>query len=157
NLCRGAAVLIILLAAALVAVLVWKSRLAMETLGLGFLIGTTWDPVNEPGHHIFGALPFIWGTVATSVLAMLIAVPLGIGTAAFLAEIASPWLRRLGSFLVEMLAAIPSVVYGFWGIAVLKPFLEDLIPGSGNSVFSASLVLSVMIVPYIIAVSFDVC
>jgi phosphate transport system permease protein len=84
-------------------------------------------------------------------------VPLGVGTAAFLAEIAPPWLRRLGSFFVEMLAAIPSVVYGFWGIAVLKPFLDRVHPGSGNSVFSASLVLSVMIVPYVTAVAFDVC
>jgi phosphate transport system permease protein len=157
NLCKSCAFLIILLAVLLVVVLVWKSWLAMRTLGLGFLFGTTWDPVNEPGHHIFGALPFIWGTVATAFLSMLIAVPLGIGTAAFLAEIASGWLRRSGAFLVEMLAAIPSVVYGFWGMAVLKPLLESWIPGSGNSVFSASLVLSVMIVPYIIAVSFDVC
>src|SRR5262249_5118628 len=113
--------------------------------------------VDAPGHHVFGALPFIYGTLATSLLSMLIAVPLGIGTAAFLAEIAPAWLRRAGSFLVEMLAAIPSVVYGFWGFAVLNPSLDRVLPGSGNSVFSASLVLSVMIVPYVTAVSFDVC
>jgi phosphate transport system permease protein len=157
NLCKGAAGLVVLLAGALVVVLLGKAWYAITTLGPGFLVGMVWDPVDEPGHHVFGALPFIWGTLATSFLSMLIAVPLGIGTATFLAEIAAPWLRRFGSFMVEMLAAIPSVVYGFWGIAVLKPFLDRVIPGSGNSVFSASLVLSVMIVPYVAAVSFDVC
>jgi phosphate transport system permease protein len=157
NLCKGAAALVILLAGALVVVLLGKSWYAMRTLGPGFLVGMVWDPVDDPAHHAFGALPFIYGTLATSLYSMLIAVPLGIGTATFLAEIATPWVRRFGSFLVEMLAAIPSVVYGFWGIAVLKPFLEKMIPGSGNSVFSASLVLSVMIVPYVTAVAFDVC
>jgi phosphate transport system permease protein len=156
-LCKGAAGLVVLLAASLVAVLVAKSWYAMRTIGPGFLLGTVWDPVEGEGHHVFGALPFIYGTVTTSILAMLIAVPLGVGTAAFLAEIATPWLRRTCSFLVEMLAAIPSVVYGFWGMAVLKPFLDQLIDGSGNSIFSASLVLAIMIVPYVTAVSFDVC
>jgi phosphate transport system permease protein len=155
-LCKGAAGLIILLAATLVAVLFAKSWYSMRTLGPGFLLGTDWDPVEGPGHHVFGALPFIYGTVMTALLAMLLAVPLGVGTAAFLAEIATPWLRRTGSFLVEMLAAIPSVVYGFWGMVVLKPFLDRVID-VGNSIFSASLVLAIMIVPYVTAVSFDVC
>jgi phosphate transport system permease protein len=158
GLCKGAAGLVIVLAGALVVVLLGKSWYAIRTIGPGFLIGTVWDPVEGEGHHVFGALPFIYGTVATSLLAMLVAVPLGIGTAAYLAEIATPWLRRAGSFLVEMLAAIPSVVYGFWGIAVLKPLLDQhFISGSGNSIFSASLVLAIMIVPYVTAVSFDVC
>src|SRR5690349_17658325 len=109
---QGAALLVVLLAALLAAVLVWKSLLAIETLGLRFFFDTTWDP--EPTHRDFGALAFVFGTVTTSAIAMFIAVPLGVGTAAYLSEIAPAWLRRTGSFLVEMLAAIPSVVYGFW-------------------------------------------
>jgi phosphate transport system permease protein len=156
-LCKGAAILVLVLAGLLLAVLVWKSWPAIRDLRLGFLTGTRWDPEDAPGHHVFGALAFVYGTVYTSLIAMLIAVPLGIGTAAFLAEIAPGWLRRSASFLVEMLAAIPSVVYGFWGMFVLKPFLEGIIPGSGSSIFSAGLVLAVMVLPYIAAVSYDVC
>jgi phosphate transport system permease protein len=139
----------------LVIVLVQKSWLGITHIGLDFLTGSVWDP--EKDHQIFGALSFVFGTVYTSVIAMVIAVPLGIGTAVFLAEIAPPWLRRVASFLVEMLAAIPSVVYGFWGLFVLKPFLESIIPNSGSSIFSAGLILAIMIVPYVAAVSFDVC
>jgi phosphate transport system permease protein len=156
-LCQGAAILVLALAALLLLVLIAKSWLAISELGFSFLTRTRWDPEDAPEHHVFGALAFVFGTVYTSILAMLIAVPLGIGTAAFLAEIAPGWLRRSASFLVEMLAAIPSVVYGFWGMFVLKPLMEDLIPGSGSSIFSAGLVLAVMILPYIAAVSFDVC
>jgi phosphate transport system permease protein len=155
GLCKGAACLVILLAILLLLVLLFKSWLAIKTLGFSFLISDDWNPRH--GQQSFGALPFVYGTVATSVIAMLIAVPLGVGTAAFLAEIAPGWLRRSASFLVEMLAAIPSVVYGFWGMFVLAPFLEDLIPDSGKSIFSAGLILAIMIVPYVTAVSFDVC
>jgi len=160
GLCQGAALLVIVLAALLVAVLVWKSWLAIQTLGGRFFVDTTWDP--EPSHRRFGALAFVWGTVATSALAMLIAVPLGVGTAAFLAVIAPPWLRRAGSFLVEMLAVVPSVVYGFWGLFVLSPFLQDVItalggPNTGGvGILPAGLILSIMIVPYVASVSFDV-
>src|SRR5205085_8659010 len=123
--CQAAAFLILALAALLAVVLVWKSWLALETIGGQFFVDTTWDP--EPTHRHFGAVAFIWGTVATSAIAMLIAVPLGVGTAAFLSELAPGWLRRAGSFFVEMLAAIPSVVYGFWGLFVLSPVLQGLI------------------------------
>src|SRR5438309_112905 len=112
TLCQGAAVLVIVLFVALVTVLVWKSLPAFRTIGLRFFAEKTWDPV----HRVFGARAFVYGTVATSALAMLIAVPLGIGTAAFLSEVAPRWLRRPAAYLVEMLAAIPSVVYGFWGL-----------------------------------------
>src|SRR5439155_24562387 len=126
-----------------------------------FFTQTTWDP--EPDHRIFGSLAFIYGTVATSVIAMTLAVPLGIGTAAYLSEIAPGWLRRPGSFLVEMLAAIPSVVYGFWGLFVLSPLLQHGItklggPNTGGSgLLPAGLILSIMIVPYVAAVAYDVC
>jgi phosphate transport system permease protein len=153
-------VLIIVLAALLFVVLVWKSWLAIKTIGIHFLTSTTWDP--EPTHRSFGALAFIYGTVITSLIAMVIAVPLGVGTAAFLSEIAPLGLRRVGSFLVEMLAAVPSVVYGFWGLFVLAPVMQKVFTAVGGpnqggvGILSAGIVLSIMIVPYIAAVSYDV-
>jgi phosphate transport system permease protein len=94
---------------------------------------------------------------------MFIAVPLGIGTAAFLSEIAPHWMRRVGSFMVEMLAAVPSVVYGFWAMFVLGPQLQKFVTALGGpnfggiGLFPAGIVLAIMIVPYITAVSYDVC
>jgi phosphate transport system permease protein len=158
--CQISALLVIVLALLLAAVLVWKSWLAIKTIGASFFISETWDP--ESTHRQFGSLAFIWGTVATSAIAMVIAVPLGVGTAAFLAEIAPGWLRRAGSFLVEMLAVVPSVVYGFWGLFVLAPFLQQIITAVGGpnqggvGILPAGLILSIMIVPYVASVSFDV-
>src|SRR5262245_12733807 len=160
-LCATAALLVVLVSALLVWVLFSKAALAIRTLGWRFLIDTNWDPQEE--HHAFGALTFIYGTLATSTIAMVIAVPLGIGTAAYLSEIASAWLRRIASFLVEMLATIPSVVYGFWGLFVLAPSLQVFYtwlggPNTGGvGIFAAGLILSIMIVPYITAVSYDAC
>ncbi len=160
-LCRAATVAVVLLFVALVAVLAWESWLAVTTVGGRFLTTATWDP--EPSHRKFGALAFIWGTVATSAIAMLIAVPLGVGTAAYLSEIAGPRVRRVGGFLVEMLAAIPSVVYGFWGLFVMAPAIQSVItalsgPNTGGlGILPAGLILAVMIVPYVTAVSFDSC
>ena len=160
-LCQAAAVLVIVLAALLVVILLWQSWLAIQSIGGRFFTSTTWDP--EPTHRQFGALAFIYGTVATSAIAMLIAVPLGVGTAAFLSEIASGWFRRTGAFLVEMLAAVPSVVYGFWGLFVLAPALQSVMTALGGpnqggvGIVPAGLLLSIMIVPYITAVSYDAC
>lgn len=161
GLCQAAAWSIVVLAAALVAILLWKSLLAIEATGLAFFTSEVWDP--EPNHRRFGALTFIYGTVATSAIAMLLAMPLGVGTAAFLSEIASGWVRRIGSFLVEMLAAIPSVVYGFWGLFVLAPALQRLYTAVGGpnqggvGILAAGLILSIMIVPYVAAIAYDVC
>ncbi len=160
-LCQAAAIIVVVLAVLLVVVLTWQSWLAMQTIGVHFFTQTTWDP--EPDHRIFGSLAFVYGTVATSAIAMLLAVPLGIATAAYLSEIAPGWLRRPASFLVEMLAAIPSVVYGFWGLFVLSPYLQKLIswlggPNTGGSgLLPAGIVLAIMIVPYVAAVGHDVC
>jgi phosphate transport system permease protein len=160
-LCQAAAWFIIILAGLLVLVLFWKAWLALRTIGWRFLTDTTWDP--EPDHRVFGALAFVYGTLATSGIAMLIAVPLGVGTAAYLSEIAPGWLRRTASFLVEMLAAVPSVVYGFWGLFVLAPLLQGFYswiggPNQGGvGIFAAGFILSVMIVPYVTAVSYDAC
>jgi phosphate transport system permease protein len=158
--CEAAGVAVVLLMVALVAVLAWRAWDSIRVNGLSFFTTATWDP--EPTHRRFGALAFIYGTVVTSAVAMLLAVPLGVGTATFLSEMAPHWLRRVGSFLVEMLAAIPSVVYGFWGLAVFAPLLERLIRALGGpeqagiGLLSAGLVLGIMVVPYAAAVSFDV-
>ena len=125
------------------------------------LTSQTWDSNRKP--PIFGSLAFVYGTLATSAIAMLFAVPLGIGAAAFMSEIAPSWVRRTGSFLIELLAAVPSVVYGFWGIHFLRPAVQWFFvkiggpntPGTG--ILSAGLILAIMIVPYITAITFDVC
>jgi phosphate transport system permease protein len=112
----------------------------------------------------FGIWVFVYGTLATSAIAMLVAVPLGIGTAAFLSEIAPAWLRRACSFLTELLAAIPSVVFGFWGLFFIAPVLDAVFKAvgitsaaSGQGILSAGLILAIMVLPYITAISFDVC
>ena len=159
--CQAAAVLVIAVFLALLGILTWQAWPAMHTIGLRFFTTAEWDP--QPDHQKFGALTFVYGTVVSSVIAMLIAVPLGIGTAAFLSEIAPRSVRRVGAFLVELLAAIPSVVYGFWGVLVLTPIIQAVMTAFGGpnvggaSILSAGLVLSIMIVPYVAAVSFDVC
>src|SRR5262249_51821847 len=112
-----------------------------------------------------GALVFVYGTLVTSLIAMLIAVPLGVGAAAYLSELAPPRVRKACAFLLELLAAIPSVIYGFWareflakrGLAPLFDAmgLPNVAPGQG--ILAAGLVLAVMILPYITAVSYDVC
>lgn len=155
----SAALLVILLVGLIVALLSLQAWPALHSLGLSIVAGNNWDPT----HDLFGGLPFLYGSVVTSVLAMLLAVPLGVGTATFLAEIAPSWLRRGGSFLVELLAAIPSVVYGFWGIYFLAPNVQKVFHAwggpnvGGKGLLSAGLILAIMIVPYIAAVSYDVC
>lgn len=143
--------------------------LALRKYGLGFLTGTTWDPV----HQEFGALPFIVGTLATSFGALLLAVPLAVGSALFVSEYAPGWLAGPVSYLVELLAAIPSVVYGFWGIFVLAPvvrkiqlaiFLDPSLrqigflrsTPTGLGLFTAVLILAIMIIPFTASVARDV-
>jgi phosphate transport system permease protein len=159
---------VLLLAAGLVAALGWESWAAIRAFGLRFLITSHWDPVAGE----FGALPFIYGTLVSSLLALLIAVPLSLGAAIFLAELAPAWVRPPVAFLIEMLAAVPSVVYGLWGIFVLVPWLRDWVqpalgqtlgflplfqgPPYGIGMLAAGLILSIMIVPYITSVSREV-
>ncbi len=160
-LCSGAALLVILIALLLLTVITWMAWLSIHTNGLSFFTGREWDP--EEDHRVFGSLAFVYGTLASSLLAMLIAVPLGVGTAAFLSDIAPHWLRRAGSFLVEMLAAVPSVVFGFWGMFVLGPSLQQMVSWMGGPNFGgvgilpAGIILAIMVVPYVTAVSYDVC
>src|SRR6478609_2842189 len=117
--CQAAAGLVVFLAASLLVVLVIESWPFFAEVGFSFLRVVPWNPGGNP--PAYGGLALIYGTLVTSALAMLLAIPLGVGTAAFLAEVAPEWLRRAGSFLVELLAAIPSVVYGLWGLLYFAP------------------------------------
>jgi phosphate transport system permease protein len=163
------ATLILVLTAALVYELWIHSAASREKFGFRFLYTSTWDPVAEN----FGALPFIYGTVVTSALALLIAVPFGVGAAIFLAELAPPKLSDGMTFLIELLAAVPSVIIGLIGILVLVPILSKVVPPIkdlfgdhppfffsgpfyGVSILSAGVVLSVMVAPFIISVSREV-
>jgi phosphate transport system permease protein len=162
---RGAGIFVLTLVAALVVVLVWDALPVLVQAGeYRLFTSQEWVPKPSPGSApIYGSLAFIWGTVATSVIAMLIAVPLGVASAAFLSEIAPPWLRKFGAFLIELLAAIPSVVYGFWGLFILAPAIQHLFTAlggpntGGNGLLAAGAILSIMILPYVTAISFDVC
>ncbi|MBV9124813.1 MAG: phosphate ABC transporter permease subunit PstC [Planctomycetes bacterium] len=175
RICQASALSVLVVVVLLWVILFHQSWLAIKTLSWPFLIRNDWNPAE--GHERLGALAFIYGSVVTSVLALALAVPLGVGTAAFLAEIAPGWLRRGGSFLVELLAAIPSVVYGFWGINFLAPGADLHLGGfsihfpgvqnvfnwvggpdtGGKGLLAAGLILAIMIVPYVAAVSYDVC
>jgi phosphate transport system permease protein len=141
---------------------------AITKFGWNFLATTTWDPVRDQ----YGALSFIYGTVVSSLLALIIAVPLGLGTAILLSEMMPRWLETPMSFLVEMLAAIPSIVYGLWGIFVLVPWLRTVVEPMlakslgflpffkgapyGFGMLAAALVLAVMILPIITSISRDI-
>jgi phosphate transport system permease protein len=142
---------------------------AIREFGLGFLTSKSWNPVAGE----FGALPFIFGTVVSSMLALLIAVPLAVGLAIFLTELAPRWVAAPVAFGTELLAAIPSVVYGLWGIFVLVPWLRRAIqqpladrvgdtivlfrgPAYGVSILAGGVILAIMVIPFISAVSREV-
>lgn len=160
-------VVVVLLFSLLVALTV-QALPSIRHFGLAFLISAEWDPAKDR----YGALPFMLGTIASSTIALLLAVPLGVGVALCLSEVAPPWLSRRLGFLVELLAAIPSVVYGLWGIFILGPWLRDIAepalekhwafsplfsgPPMAVSMFTAGVLLGIMVVPYIAAVSTDV-
>jgi phosphate transport system permease protein len=142
------------------------SSTALKVFGWHFVVGTNWDPVKED----FGALPFIYGTVMSSLLALLIAVPVGLGTGIFLAEIAPKRMAGPIAFVVELLAAVPSVVYGMWGIFMIVPLMQKVQatvgsrwgsfplfsgPPVGVGLLTASIVLAIMILPFIAAISKD--
>ncbi len=162
------ALVILVLIAGLTFALVVDSWPSIQKFGLRFLVSTDWDPVND----VYGALPFIYGTAVSSALALLIAVPLSLGVALCLSEMAPAWLSTRLGFLVELLAAIPSVVYGLWAIFVLGPSIRDYAepvlaktlgflplfqgPPVAVGMLSAGVVLAVMVIPYVSSVSTDV-
>jgi phosphate transport system permease protein len=145
-----------------------QSTLSINKFGWGFITSTTWDPV----HDKFGALPFIFGTLFSSLIALFIALPLSVGIAIFLSEFAPRWLEQPVSLLVELLAAIPSIVYGLFGMFIMAPWLRKTIepflgdhlgfiflfkgPPYGLGMLAAALILTIMILPIITSISRDV-
>jgi phosphate transport system permease protein len=147
---------------------------AMREYGFAFLTTTRWAPSLDP--PVLGAVGPVYGTLVTSFIAMLIAIPVGLGVAIFLTELCPQWLRRPIGIAIELLAGIPSIIYGMWGFFVLAPFLADTVqpfmikicadipvlntifagPPSYLSLFNASLILAIMVLPFITAISVDV-
>ncbi len=162
------AILILAILFALAAVLVVEAMPSIRQFGFHFLLSTDWDPTND----VYGALPFIYGTIVSSALALVIAVPLSLGIGLCLSEMVPAWLSARLGFLVELLAAIPSVVYGLWAIFILGPWLRDHIepwlshylgflplfqgPRVSVGMMTAGVVLAIMVLPYIAAVCTDV-
>ncbi len=150
----------------------WGGRLAFETFGLDFITSSEWDVVGGS----FGALVPIYGTIVTSVIALVIAVPVSIGIALFLTDIAPRWIRSPIAIAVELLAAIPSIIYGMWGLFVFAPFMAANVdpwlseklsgwpvigpiftgPPIGIGMLTAGIVLGIMVIPFIAAVARDV-
>jgi phosphate transport system permease protein len=172
QLTRAAAIGVLVLLSAIILSLIRGSIPALSTFGFSFLISERWNPVTE----IFGALPAIYGTVITSFFAMLFAVPLGLMIAFFLTELCPQWLRRPIGIAIELLAGIPSIIYGVWGLFVFAPFLQETLqpfligtlgnvpligplfggPPYGIGLLTAGLILAIMVLPFITSISRDV-
>jgi len=171
-LAKAAAVLTMVLLFAILVSLVIGAWPAISKYGLGFLFSTVWDPVQLE----FGGLVMIYGTIVTSLIAVLIAVPISFGIALFLTELSPPWLKRPLGTAIELLAAIPSIVYGMWGLLVFGPILAQYVqaplqaafdgvpvlgalvsgPPVGIGLLSAGIILAIMIIPFIASVMRDV-
>ena len=169
---RAAGLLVLVLMGAIIVTLAVGGWPALRTFGLGFVANPDWDPSAD----IYGGLVPIYGTLVTSVLALLMAVPVAFGIAFFLTELAPTWARRPVGTAVELLAAVPSIIYGMWGFFVIVPFMADTLepplidslgnlPGigvlfsgapRGTGIFTAALVLAIMVVPFIAATMRDV-
>ena len=172
HLTKSAAIAVLLLLGGVIVALIVGALPALQTFGLEFLTGQRWNPVTEK----FGALAPIYGTVVTSLIAMLIAVPVGLFIAVFLTEICPLWLRRPIGIAIELLAGIPSIIYGIWGLFVFAPFMQTTVqpflisvfgdvpvlsaifagPPYGIGVLTASLILAIMVLPFITSISRDV-
>ncbi len=169
---RSAAITVLLLLGGVILTLIQGSWLSLSTFGPAFLTTEKWNPVAEE----FGALAPIYGTLLTSLIAMLIGIPISIGIAIFLTELCPPRLKRSISTAIELLAGIPSIIYGIWGLFVLAPFLQAHVqpllistfagvpvlgtlfagPPYGIGIFTAGIILSIMVLPYITSVTRDV-
>ena len=169
---RSAAIMVLVLLGGVIISLVHGSIPALQAFGFDFLIEQRWNPVTEK----FGALAPIYGTIVTSVIAMLIAVPIGLLIAVFLTELCPAFLRRPIGIAIELLAGIPSIIYGIWGLFVFAPFLQQTLqpflistfgnvpvlsslfagPPYGIGVLTASLILAIMVLPFITSISRDV-
>jgi phosphate transport system permease protein len=174
-LCRGAGVLVLLILGAIILTLFVGGLPAFQAFGIEFLWSTAWQPVE--GREQYGALVPMLGTIVSSVVAIIFAVPVAFGVAFFLTELAPPWMRRPIGTAIELLAAIPSIIFGMWGLFVLVPFVQHYIQltlgdtlgaipligflfasnsFAGTSTFTAALVLAIMILPFIAATMRDV-
>ena len=171
-LAKSAAILTLGLLFGILASLVVGAWPAITEYGLGFLTSTTWDPVRNE----YGGLVMIYGTLATSIIALLIAVPVSFGIALFLTELSPSWLKRPLGTAIELLAAVPSIVYGMWGLMVFSPILATYVqqplqslfkgvpllgalvsgPPVGIGILSAGIILAIMIIPFIASVMRDV-
>jgi phosphate transport system permease protein len=172
HLTRAAAIFVLLLLSGVILSLVIGAWPALIKFGPGFLVSERWNPVTEN----FGALAPIYGTVVTSLIAMVIAVPVGLMIAMFLTEICPQWLRRPIGIAIELLAGIPSIIYGIWGLFVFAPFLQETLqpflistlgevpgiaplfagPPYGIGVLTAGLILAIMVLPFVTSISRDV-
>ena len=172
HLTRAAAVTVLVILGGIIVSLIHGSWPALRTFGLSFLYEQSWNPVTEK----FGAVAPIYGTVLTSVIAMLIAVPVGLFIALFLTELCPMWLRRPIGIAIELLAGIPSIIYGIWGLFVFAPFLQQYVqpflitvfgnvpvlstlfagPPYGIGIMTAGLILAIMVLPFITSISRDV-
>src|SRR5258707_922348 len=171
---RACAISVLLILGGIILSLIVGAWPAIREYGLSFLFTSRWAPSADP--PVLGALGQIYGTLVTSVIAMVIAIPVGIGIAIFLTELCPQWLRRPIGIAVELLAGIPSIIYGMWGFFVLGPFMADTFqpfmirlfdgvpvlgsvfagPPSYLSLFNAALILAIMVLPFITAISVDV-
>jgi phosphate transport system permease protein len=169
---RTAAISVLLILSGVIVSLIIGAWPALSQFGFGFLVSERWNPVTEN----FGALAPIYGTLVTSLIAMAIAVPIGLMIAMFLTEVCPQWLRRPIGTAIELLAGIPSIIYGIWGLFVLAPFLQDTLqpfliaafgevpvlsslfagPPYGIGVLTAGLILAIMVLPFITAITRDV-
>jgi len=169
---HAAAFGVLLLLSGVIISLIAGSLPAIRTFGLGFLVSEHWNPVTDN----FGALPAIYGTVLTSAIAMLIAVPVGLMIAFFLTELCPPWLRRPIGIAIELLAGVPSIIYGIWGLFVFSPFLQQTLqpflidtlgnvpliaplfagPPYGIGMLTSGLILAIMVLPFVTSISRDV-
>ena len=172
HLTRAAAIGVLLLLGGVILSLIIGSLPAFKTYGWNFLVTQDWNPVTEK----FGALPAIYGTIVTSFIAMLIAVPVGLMIAFFLTELCPQWLRRPIGIAVELLAGIPSIIYGIWGLFMFAPFLQQTLqpflidtlgnvpliaplfsgPPYGIGILTSGLILAIMVLPFVTSISRDV-
>src|SRR3569833_2843745 len=134
----GAAALVVLILALIAITMTNRARPVLGHMGLDFFTSSTWSEHD----NVVGALPFIWGTVYTAVIAVVLAVPVSLGLALFITQIAPPWLKRPLVYLIDLLAVVPSVVFGLWGVLMLAPHLN-------RSFLTAGIILAIMIVPII--------
>jgi len=172
HLTRFAAIAVLIILSGIIVSLIQGSLPALRTFGFGFLVTESWNPVTEK----FGAIAPIYGTLLTSFIAMLIAVPVGLFISLFLTELCPMWLRRPIGIAIELLAGIPSIIYGIWGLFVFAPFLQQTlqpflintlgeVPGIGGlfagppygiGILTAGLILAIMVLPFITSISRDV-